>query len=115
MKTAKEYRDFFDAIPDNKWITGQFSGDGDCHCVRGHLGERYDYARDESTRPAPVETLSAMVGRQFGNISDAYDDITNGRVMLARINDNRYDNPFKQATPKARILAMCDALIAEGK
>ena len=84
MKTAAEFIEFFEAIPEEKWTVGSFIDEqGQC-CAYGHLGCR------DGQFPEPVD-------------SDALCDLFRD-CSVVRINDGQ-DARFKQPTPKQRILA----------
>lgn len=83
---AQYFIDKFTAIPDDKWITGQlFNSRGQC-CVLGHCGER----RGVYETTPESEAIRALFSKHYMRPDD--------------VNDSSF-GMFKQATPKARILA----------
>lgn len=91
LRTAEDFKRFFEGIPDEKWCTQVYIDDNGRCCAMGHLGPN---------------TLRAQVVRDlFENIL-----VTNA----ATVNDG--DHPdFQQPTPKQRILAALDEIIAKEK
>ena len=83
--TIDDYIAFYESIPEDKWTTGDFvDGFGRC-CALGHLGFREGHADDS--------TLSHSVF--FYRLH---------RVSLPMVNDG-FVEPYKQPTPKQRVLA----------
>lgn len=82
----------FEAIPDDLWCTGDYQR-GKAHCAFGHCG-------DESTEEGSWlnSLIREGISQRFGIVPD--------------INDGRHPM-FKQATPKARILAALHAVKAK--
>lgn len=59
MKTLTDYIKFFEAIPEEKWCTGDFKDFQGRHCAIGHLGMR---SGDSFTNPIkPVKTLAKLL------------------------------------------------------
>lgn len=90
MKTAKEFYDFFSAIPEEKWTIGTFlSEDGRC-CAMGHLG----CSRDNTTAPGmALENIFQATGRFVTEVNDWF---------------------YPRETPKQRILAALEDAIKQG-
>ena len=92
MKSAKEFRDFFAAIPDEKWTQGTYSdGQGRC-CAMGHVGPYTEGGH--LLRKIVGDALDCGVG----SINDATPWCPKSIKNLP--------------TPKARILAALDEIIA---
>lgn len=83
---AQYFIDKFTAIPDDKWTTGQLLNSQGQSCALGHCGERRGVY--EATLESAV--LKALFARHYMRPDDVNDYST---------------GMFKQATPKARILA----------
>lgn len=97
MTTAREFRDFFAAIPDEKWSTDVYWTDGVQCCAYGHLGVRLvDGVTPEFSGDA---FEFRRLGAQHG-------------IMWACVND-RWHADRQEPTPKARILAALDEIITE--
>lgn len=96
MKTLQEFRAFFDGIPKDRWIARHYSShDNARHCVLGHLNPQ------------------ANVGHHNDD-SLLFKNLVWGVAQTSPIFVNDGDHPdFQQPTPKARILALCDTLIAK--
>jgi hypothetical protein len=96
MKTAQEFKEFFSAIPEEKWFIGYFVSDKDPNmcCALGHLGHRFDKATNNSK-------LFLILCNKV-----KVDSVT-------EVND-KSSKSFPQPTPKQRILALCDKMIAAG-
>lgn len=83
-QTLDDYIAFFDSIPEERWICGNFANAGNC-CAYGHLGWRYGD--------------SPEAGRRLMGLCDRGVD---------RVNDGQYPD-YQQPTPKQRVLAyLCD-------
>lgn len=94
MSEAKKFKDFFYNIDEELWCTDYYTTtDGRC-CALGHLGFRNN---GPSLLGSSFESLAKMVG-----------------VSVLNVNDIRNYKGYDQATPKQRILALCDDLIKAG-
>lgn len=90
MKTAKEFHDFFSAIPEEKWTIGAFlSDDGKC-CALGHLGCSWD---DTTENGMAIENIFQATGH-----------------CVTEVNDGIY----RGDTPKQRILAALEDAMKQG-
>jgi hypothetical protein len=89
MKTATEFIEFFEAIPEEKWTTGTFKKGDQC-CAEGHLRQRRTRYRHNIER---LEKLLRPVCSATTELS-----------AVVFINDG-LDLRFPQPTPKQRILA----------
>lgn len=88
MKTAAEFIEFFEAIPEEKWCTRSFAN-GDKCCAHGHLGSSNDQFSTDSK-----------------NLHELFIAHFRGQLGPMSVNDGS-DNAkqFPQPTPKQRILA----------
>ena len=81
----------FEAIPDEKWIAGEYEAGG-CCCALGHCGVRFV---DGDSFPRIEDT-------EEGN---ALSDLFNQRGLSVPVVNDRIDVRYQQPTPKARVLA----------
>jgi hypothetical protein len=90
LKTVKDFIKFFDAIPEDKWITGTFAN-GDKCCAIGHLG-----MRKWGDQPEAVTTLAKLVGQ----------DREYPEVIASVNNNGSWDEDYSELgkTPKERVL-----------
>ncbi len=86
LKTLQEFYDFYFAIPDELWCTGEFVKGNAC-CALGLIGER----NDQSKWTKNTHLLAELLGVAIEDIMFVNDDL---------------DNDFPQPTPKERILAL---------
>jgi hypothetical protein len=112
LNTAEEFRDFYAAIPEDKWGMFHFVQDGRC-CALGHLGMRHEMFQNvgstdfHNVAPEPVKLLSRILGvNDWGHISSLNDGCASTSTFLKARN-----NP----TPKTRILAALNDAIAKEK
>ena len=96
MKTAQDFIDFFEAIPDDQWCTDYYEKNGR-RCAEGHLGTTDFRITDEA------RTLNAILR------SHPHDS-----CAVLYINDGARRR-YRQSTPKARILAALQDAKAKGK
>ncbi len=88
--TIQYYLDKFEAIPEEKWTTGQFiSGDEERFCAYGLCGATPKLGLTDEAEA--LRTLFFKAGFQFSP---------------ALVNDG-VDPSYQQPTPKQRILAAC--------
>lgn len=83
LKTPQDFYNFFESIPDEKWITGSYTrgrGPSCQHCAVGHLKAK--------TTKESFELLRSWVGR----------------ANLIEVNDG-YNKKYRQKKPRIRILA----------
>lgn len=93
LETAADFREFFAAIPDEKWTIRRFDDGSGCHCAFGHLGVNQ---RDRGlTKPA---MKLKMIAESLG-------------VFVTRTNDEH--DPLRP-TPRLRILSMLDLATERG-
>jgi hypothetical protein len=94
LKTAEDFRDFFAGIPEDKWCVGFYTDRQDRHCALGHLGQY---------QPSAYH-FRDLLGKSFG----AHSSINDGSPFCPP--------QFRRLqTPKARILAALDSIIAQQK
>lgn len=106
MKTPQEFRDFFEAIPEEKWATNDYVKPDGTMCAMGHLGCR---------RRSSVFGAALFISQQAHDFEHLiYRSMLLDGKGASDINDGRAIELFPQFTPKARILALCDELIAKG-
>lgn len=93
LETAADFREFFEAIPDEKWTVRRFDDGNGCHCAFGHLGVNQ---RDRGlTKPAiKLKLIAEGIG-----------------VFVTRTND---EHDPARPTPRLRILSMLETAIARG-
>lgn len=85
--TSQYFIDKFEKIPEERWITNDFSNDIGC-CAMGHCGMTYfSLSSDEKEAVA---------------LSNLFNDRI--RASVPTVNDDR-DSNYPQPTPKQRILA----------
>lgn len=102
LRTAQEFRDFFAAIPDEKWCIHKFVNEhGQC-CAQGHLGmTSWGFVTPDARRLQNM-FKEAFRERNFSSCCDwGVGSVNNG-----------YTEDFQQPTPKARILAALDYIIS---
>ncbi len=87
MKTAKQFYDFYKAIPENKWTRGRYK-EGNTFCALGHLGFR---GISNIFNNKNAVNLACVLGKPVGYIADVNDG-------------SRCKNLGK--TPRQRILAV---------
>lgn len=99
MKTAQEFRAFFEAIPDEKWDCGGYwhPPTGAC-CAYGHLGVRL-----------PIQEATNGDAQRLGEIFAEF-----GFGVVA-VNDGKLMRFSHLYGAKARILAALDEIIAKEK
>jgi hypothetical protein len=99
VKTARDFIDYFTAIPDDKWCIGDFTNDKGQHCAIGHL---------MAGSTANTSRLTQLFNEAFGDVVDTV------CINDARSIDGDGDPRFKAfgKTPKERILMTLHA--AEG-
>lgn len=88
----------FEAIPDSLWKTGSFlrTEETSPTCALGHCGVRH---WDEVTTHPQAVALTALL-RHHKPVWEGSD-----YWAVTHINDGTDESPYKQPTPKARILA----------
>ncbi len=105
LVTARDFREFFAAIPDEKWANESvmWEKDGKC-CAYGLLGVRSATPED----PRYIDNIPNAVNLNKINVPQKdynwreWTDVSDGR------------NPFyNQTTAKARVLAALDEIIAK--
>ncbi len=85
----------FEAIPDERWCEGTLRGyKADDHCALGHCTHDLDPGRITPEAQA-LEDLMRSLG--VANL--------NGRIWITGLINDRECCSYRQATPKARILA----------
>lgn len=83
--TIDDYIAFYDTIPEEKWMTGDFcDGYGRC-CALGHLG--FSHSPPDNT----ITERHAIFFKRHG-------------LTLPMVNDG-FVGPYNQPTPKQRVLA----------
>lgn len=97
MNTLQEFRDFFAAIPEERWCTEVYEA-GDKCCALGHLGNSVYVPCQKDT---DAKRFAILMNLHFN-------------TAVARINDGD-DIRFQQPTPRQRILAAIDAAMEEEK
>jgi hypothetical protein len=103
MKTAKEFYEYFERIPEANWCTGTYIKPSphqetiQC-CALGHLG-----CSEDLLRPDSADALE-----------DLFAGSPNPSTGVAEINDG-LDPDYQQSTPKQRILAALQAAAEYGK
>lgn len=91
MYTVDYFIKKFEAIPEDKWHTGEYS-DGIKKCAMGHCQDR--------TR----RHTNSLYGPEFDAIVSLFKTLGGGDYGIAIINDG-CDLRYRQPTPKQRILA----------
>lgn len=81
----------FEAIPEEKWITGTYINCREECCALGHCGERYNKSSFKAFETPESTSLAAL----FGEFLSAYP---------SQVNDGD-SKAYPQLTPKLRILA----------
>lgn len=121
LHTLQQFRDFFNGIPDDKWVVGSFFGkdpDGtrstiECRCALGWIADVIRYERHpnqyagfdcELYDQANRNRLAALIPANECSVS-------HGRFHLDDVNDGK-DPRFKQATPRERVVAFLDHIMA---
>lgn len=106
--TAQEFRDFYAKIPNEKWTTGYYTcpKDGSKHCARGHL---LALDPDEDGWGLPQRRTH---GAMLSMITEKHRYTLLEAMPLTHINDYKSDL-LPQETPKARVLAALDLIIAK--
>jgi hypothetical protein len=99
--TLSELRDFYAAIPDEQWRTGGLGGNGR-HCAIGHWCKAADLSTEAAT-----DGLYEAFGAAFPQFGDA------GYALYAANDGNGHWKQYGD-TPKARVLAYLDSLLAGG-
>lgn len=95
MYTIDYYLNKFNAIPEDRWMTGAYTDyDGRC-CALGHCGAYKDVCVDR----AEVDDLLHLTVNYNTNIPNG----TAG-ICIISVNDGKHSS-FKQATPKKRVIA----------
>lgn len=104
---AQEARRLLEPIPDEQWLVGAFSdGESKC-CAFGH------YARINSVdqNDFSMENCSKFQGR-LGELADSILVFTKGMASLVGVNDGV--THYTKHTPKQRVMALLDDMIAAG-
>ena len=99
MKTLKDYIAFFEAIPENKWITGKFENLNGCKCAMGHLGQSEADEFEDQVDNKAVLRLCSLIGAE----RDAF----NNPVILANDGGGLFANQHYRelgSHPKERVV-----------
>ena len=79
----------FEAIPDEKWVIGDFDGPNESHCAAGHCGMNRIFGK------------SGIWPREYKALFELFRPIG---IAIPVINDEK-THRYQQETPKQRILA----------
>ena len=109
---AQEAKRLLEPIPEEQWTDehGYSDGVSKC-CALGH------WNRLHSSNPNNYNTINCANGNadnQMADIGDAFfNDPLFGYYKIAEVNDG-VDDRYPQSTPKQRIMALLDDMIAAG-
>lgn len=103
------FRAFFAGIPDSLWCVARLDGANGTHCARGHYGHGNDAEQRLDTL---FEQLRATLPESVVTLSGATRYRTDDNLSLIGAVNNGIHPAYQQSTPRARILAALDDLIA---
>ena len=101
--TVDYFIEKFSAIPDEKWIVGDYADDRGCCCALGHCGYRFIGGSIFN----PVNTGGTDEGAALSRLFDEH------HLSVPLVND-QIEARYQQPTPKARILAALADIKAKG-
>lgn len=87
MKTAREFYDFFEAIPEDRWCCDEYTSSDGRHCA-------YEHCQPESK--GAILSICENAGYSIENVND-------GLIKI-----------YQQPTPKQRILAFLKDAVEAG-
>lgn len=114
--TVDYFIEKFEAIPEEKWTTGELVREGGCMCVLGHCGLS-DPVKDYVNPTAEALALGNILLQHDRIKARTREDISEGPAIEAcwQLNDSGHDiYGFTEPTPKQRILAALRDIKAKG-
>lgn len=112
FKTFEEARDFYSPIPEGRWCTDYFNNDKGQNCAIGLIRPDLNH---EEMRAFLADNNGANwrgMNKIFGSTEICVGHYKLLSSKLAVVN-NGLDHKYQQPTPKQRVLAFIDDLIAE--
>lgn len=112
------FRSLFAAIPDDQWCNWTVLSDDGRRCARGHAGDISNMGRNRERLAAFDGHFESLIGHVtlMPGVRNDFDEVVSVSlhrcdIVAAQIS-NGTTAQYQQATPKARILAAIDDLIA---